>query len=79
VLQGPNGAITIAAERGDGTKDRFDSLDGTKTTIDGHAGLTTADSVAFMPDTDLLVVVHGDQGVSQSDLKAVAEAVEVVK
>jgi hypothetical protein len=32
-----------------------------------------------MPDTDLLVVVHGDQGVSQSDLKAVAEAVEVVK
>jgi len=79
VLNGPHGAVTIAAERTDGAKDRFSALKGDKTTIGGHDAVVTSSGVAFMPDSDLLVIVHGASGVSSSDLKAVAEAVEVVK
>ena len=79
VLDGPDGQVTVAAERSDQTADRFAALDGKATTIDGHDAVELDDGLAFLTDDGLLVIVRGDAKVSDDDVKSIAEAVEVAK
>jgi putative serine protease PepD len=79
VLKGGDGEVTIAAERSDQTKDHFDALQGDATKVGGHDAKQIQDGLAWMADSDLLVIIHADAKVSKDDVKAVAEAVEVVK
>ena len=77
VLEGAAGQITVAAERGDQSADRFAALDGKSTTINGNKAVALDHGVAFLTDDGLLVIVRGGAQVSNDDVKAVAEAVEV--
>jgi putative serine protease PepD len=79
VLTGPDGQVTIAAERSDETKDHYDALEGDATEIGGQDGKEIDDGVAWLADGDVLVIIHADSNVSKDDVKAIAEAVEVVK
>jgi S1-C subfamily serine protease len=77
VLEGADGQITVAAERGDQTADRFAALDGKASTINGSKAVVLDHGLAFLTDDGLLVVVRGGAQVPDDDVKAVAEAVEV--
>ena len=77
VLEGPDGQVTVAAERTDRTADRFADLGGTEVTINGEQGGELDQGVAFLTDDGLLVLVRGGAQVSMDDVQAVAEAVEV--
>jgi S1-C subfamily serine protease len=79
VLKGADGEVTIAAERSDQTKEHFDALQGDATTVAGHDAKQIEDGLAWMPEDDLLVIIHADADVSKDDVKAIAAAVEVVK
>ena len=77
VLEGPDGQVTVAAERTDRTADRFADLGGTEVTINGEQGVELDQGVAFLTDDGLLVLVRGGAQVSMDDVQAVAEAVEI--
>ena len=53
------------------------ALDGTSTTITGNKAVALDHGVAFLTDDGLLVIVRGGAQVSNDDVKAAAEAVEV--
>jgi putative serine protease PepD len=77
VLEGPDGQVSVAAERSDGSAGRFADLDGRETTVNGQEAIEMDNGIAFLTDDDLLVIVRGGGQVSQDDVAAVAEAVEV--
>jgi hypothetical protein len=69
--------VSVAAERSDGSAGRFADLDGRETTVNGQEAIEMDNGIAFLTDDDLLVIVRGGGQVSQDDVAAVAEAVEV--
>jgi hypothetical protein len=77
VLEGPDGQVSVAAERSADSADRFAGLDGSETTVNGQKAIEMDNGIAFLTDDDLLVIVRGGGQVSEDDVAAVAEAVEV--
>jgi putative serine protease PepD len=77
VLEGPDGQVSVAAERSADTADRFADLEGSETTVNGQPAIEMDNGIAFLTDDDLLVIVRGGGQVSADDVAAVAEAVEV--
>jgi S1-C subfamily serine protease len=77
VLEGPDGQVSIAAERSGDSSDRFADLEGRDTTVNGQQAIETDNGIAFLTDDDLLVIVRGGGQVSEDDVAAVAAAVEV--
>ena len=77
VLEGPDGQVSVAAERSADSADQFAELEGDETTVNGQQAVAMDNGIAFLTDDGLLVIVRGGGQVSQDDVTAVAEAVEV--
>ena len=77
VLEGPDGQVSVAAERSADSEDQFAELEGEETTVNGQRAVAMDNGIAFLTDDGLLVIVRGGGQVSQDDVTAVAEAVEV--
>ena len=77
VLEGPDGQVSVAAERSADSADQFAELEGDETTVNGQEAVAMDNGIAFLTDDGLLVIVRGGGQVSQDDVTAVAEAVEV--
>jgi S1-C subfamily serine protease len=77
VLEGPDGQVSVAAERNADSADRFAGLEGRETSVNGQQAIEMDNGIAFLTDDDLLVIVRGGGQVSEDDVAAVAEAVEV--
>jgi hypothetical protein len=77
VLEGPDGQVSVAAERSADSADRFADLEGSETTVNGQQAIEMDNGIAFLTDDDLLVIVRGGGQVPEDDVAAVAEAVEV--
>ena len=77
VLEGPDGQVSVAAERSADSEDQFAELEGEETTVNGQRAVAMDNGIAFLTDDGLLVIVRGGGQVPQDDVAAIAEAVEV--